>query len=90
MNQANQNYNSVPGKPGRTGESSSEYSDLWGSDNGSASRHIRSNFMLSDEDLEKIKERIRKRHHSNTTKLLAMYGIILLILIWGLKTYGVF
>ena len=48
---------------------------------GNLPKNINSQLFLSDEELENIKERIRKRHHSNTTRLLILYGLLLIVFI---------
>ncbi|WP_224490618.1 hypothetical protein [Robertkochia flava] len=44
-------------------------------------KKINSPLFLSDEELELIKDRIRKKHHTNTTRLLILYGLLLIILL---------
>lgn len=46
--------------------------------------------FLSDNELEKIKHRIRKKHRTDTAKLLTVYGILLVIFIWYVFTNDVF
>lgn len=60
-----------------------------GSKTSSEGKTGRSHLFLSDEDLEKIKDRIRKKHRTDTTKLLAIYGLLLIVLIWLLMDYGI-
>ncbi|MBL7473611.1 hypothetical protein [Robertkochia sediminum] len=46
--------------------------------------------FLSDSALEAIKLRLRKKHRRETTKLLVVYGILILIFIWYVLSYQVF
>lgn len=47
-----------------------------------------SNFFLTDQELKNIKERIRRKHHSATRKLLLVYGLILVAFIVIVRTLG--
>lgn len=47
-----------------------------------------SKFFLTDQELKNIKDRIRKKHHSATRKLLVVYGLILVTFILIVRTLG--
>ncbi|THD67986.1 hypothetical protein E7Z59_10085 [Robertkochia marina] len=46
------------------------------------------NFFLTDQELKNIKERIRRKHHSATRKLLLVYGLILVAFIVIVRALG--
>lgn len=46
--------------------------------------------LLSDQQLELIKDRIRKKYRSDTAKILTAYGLILVIFIWYVISHNFF
>ena len=66
-----------------------DFGDLWETDKRTTLKSSSSQSFVSEEDLESIKDRIKKKHHTNTTKLLTMYGLMLIIFIWCLKTFEI-